>query len=251
MQNRKRIWQGQHTIFSVANMMQTKVLLVEDEPVLAEIVRESLQSRGFIVLHTVSAIEANTLYRKHQPNILILDVMLPDGDGFSVAKQVRNTDVDTPIIFLTSRSLPQDVVEGFESGGNDYLKKPFSMEELIVRMKALLNKNRLAVNISPGNKTTKLGDFNFQYPQGILTLANNKRVLTTREAEILQMLIINRNLILSRQTLLLTFWDNDDYFSGRSLDVFITKLRKYLKADPMVSILNIRGQGYKLVCGLE
>ncbi|MES2275642.1 MAG: response regulator transcription factor [Bacteroidota bacterium] len=230
-------------------MMQQHVLLVEDEPVLAEIIRESLQSRGFVVTHTPSAIEAMVLYARHQHDIMILDVMLPDGDGFAIAKQIRNTDVDTPIIFLTSRSLPQDVVEGFESGGNDYLKKPFSLEELIIRMKALMSKNRLAVSINTGTKNTRLGDYTFQYPKGILSYAGNQRALTTRESEILQLLIVNRNLVLSRNTLLMTFWGNDDYFSGRSLDVFITKLRKYLKGDPSVGILNIRGQGYKLICG--
>jgi len=227
--------------------MEKKVLLVEDEPVLAEIIRDSLQSRGFRVMHTVSAIEALTLYADQKPDIMILDVMLPDGDGFAIAKQIRYTDIDTPIIFLTSRSLPQDVVEGFESGGNDYLKKPFSLEELIIRMKALMSCNRLAIAINGALKNTRLGDYVFEYPKGLLRLGGNCRVLTTRESEILQMLIVNRNQVLSRSTLLMTFWGNDDYFSGRSLDVFITKLRKYLKDDPSVSILNIRGQGYKLI----
>jgi DNA-binding response OmpR family regulator len=232
-------------------MIQQHVLLVEDEPVLAEIIRESLQSRGFVITHTPSAIEAMTLYARQSYDIVILDVMLPDGNGFAMAKQIRNSDIATPIIFLTSRSLPQDVVEGFESGGNDYLKKPFSLEELIIRMKALMNSNRLAININTGSKNTQLGDYIFQYPKGILSYAGNQRELTTRECEILQMLIVNRNQVLSRNTLLMAFWDNDDYFSGRSLDVFITKLRKYLKNDPSVSILNIRGQGYKLICTID
>jgi DNA-binding response OmpR family regulator len=232
-------------------MIQQHVLLVEDEPVLAEIIRESLQTRGFMVTHTTSATEAVTLYVQQSYDIIILDVMLPDGDGFAIAKQIRNNDVDTPIIFLTSRSLPQDVVEGFESGGNDYLKKPFSLEELIIRMKALLNKNRLAITINTDSKNTRIGDYTFQYPKGIISYAGNQRELTTRESEILQMLIVNRNQVLSRNTLLMAFWENDDYFSSRSLDVFITKLRKYLKDDPSVSILNIRGKGYKLICTID
>ncbi|SDE14442.1 DNA-binding response regulator, OmpR family, contains REC and winged-helix (wHTH) domain [Mucilaginibacter pineti] len=232
-------------------MIQQHVLLVEDEPVLAEIIRESLQSRGFVITHTPSAIEAMVLYTRQSYDILILDVMLPDGNGFAIAKQIRNSDIATPIIFLTSRSLPQDVVEGFESGGNDYLKKPFSLEELIIRMKALMNSNRLAINMNTGSKNSRLGDYTFQYPKGILSYAGNQHELTTRECEILQMLIVNRNQMLSRSTLLMTFWDNTDYFSGRSLDVFITKLRKYLKNDPSVSILNIRGQGYKLICTID
>lgn len=232
-------------------MTQQHVLLVEDEPVLAEIIRESLQTRGFVITHTPSAVEAAVLYTQQSFDIVILDVMLPDGDGFAIAKRIRNNDVDTPIIFLTSRSRPQDVVEGFESGGNDYLKKPFSLEELIIRMKALMNKNRLVIKVNTGSQNTRLGDYTFQYPKGILSYAGNQRELTTREGEILQMLIANRNQILSRNTLLKTFWDNDDYFSGRSLDVFMTKLRKYLKNDPSVSILNIRGQGYKLICTID
>ncbi|MES2061159.1 MAG: response regulator transcription factor [Bacteroidota bacterium] len=232
-------------------MTAKKVLLVEDELVLAEIIRESLQSRGFTVMHTPFAKDALQLYHEYPPDIVILDVMLPDGDGFSIAKQIRNTDVDTPVIFLTSRSLAQDVVEGFESGGNDYLKKPFSLEELIVRMKALLSKNRLAISVTPDSQNVRIGHYRFQYPKGILSFSGNERLLTNRESEILQMLILNRNQILSRQTLLLTFWNNDDYFSGRSLDVFMAKLRKYLKNDPSVSILNIRGQGYKLICTIN
>ena len=228
-------------------MTSTRVLLIEDELVLAEIIRESLQSRGFVVIHSSTIKDAMQLYIEQNPEIIILDVMLPDGDGFDFARKIRNADIDTPIIFLTSRSLPQDVVEGFESGGNDYLKKPFSLEELIIRMKALLNKNRLVINTNPDSRNTKIGDYLFQYPKGVLSFKGAQRALTTRESEILQLLILNRNQILSRQTLLSTFWGTDDYFSGRSLDVFITKLRNYLKHDPGVSILNIRGQGYKLI----
>ena len=227
--------------------MQQNILLVEDELVLAEIIRESLQSRGFAVMHTASAIEAAALYSRLSPDLIILDVMLPDGDGFMVAKQIRHINLDTPIIFLTSRSLPQDVVQGFESGGNDYLKKPFSLEELIVRMKALLSRNRLAISTKSDTENIRIGNYVFQYPKGVLSLADDHRVLTNRECEILQLLIINRNQVLSRNTLLTTFWDNNDYFSGRSLDVFITKLRKYLKGDPSINIINVRGQGYKLI----
>jgi DNA-binding response OmpR family regulator len=232
----------------VADMTQIKVLLTEDEPVLAEIITDSLIARGFNVFHTAFAQELLKKRNEYKPDIIVLDVMLPDGDGFSIAKQIRNTDIDTPIIFLTSRSLTQDVVEGFESGGNDYLKKPFSLEELIVRIKALISKNRLVINLNQGNGTIRIGNYEFQYPKGILTFGGTPRLLTTRECEILHLLIINRYQILSRQTLLNTFWNNDDYFSGRSLDVFITKLRNYLKKDNAISILNIRGQGYKLIC---
>jgi DNA-binding response OmpR family regulator len=228
-------------------MSEHLVLFVEDEPVLAEIVQESLQSRGYEVIQVGTVKEALNAYYAQRPDIIVLDVMLPDGDGFTVARQIRSVDIEVPVIFLTSKSLPQDVIEGFESGGNDYLKKPFSLEELIIRIKVLLNRNRLAVNLSPAAKTTALGDYQFQYPNGILTYMGKARTLTTRESEILQLLILNQNQLLDRNTILKKLWGDNDYFSGRSLDVFITKLRKYINADPSVSILNIRGQGYKLI----
>ena len=226
-------------------MISHKVLLVEDEPVLAEIVQESLQSRGFEVVYADTIAHAKGVYYDNKPDIIVLDVMLPDGSGFDFARQIRNVDTDLPVIFLTSRSLPQDVVEGFESGGNDYLKKPFSLEELIIRIRALLSKNRLVISQSVG--LTEIGRYRFYYPQGKLNFDGNSRTLTTRESEILNLLIINRNQLLNRDELLLNFWQNNDYFSSRSLDVFITKLRRYLKDDPSVSILNIRGRGYKLI----
>ncbi|NVM64643.1 DNA-binding response OmpR family regulator [Mucilaginibacter sp. SG538B] len=226
-------------------MISHKVLLVEDEPVLAEIVQESLQSRGFEVVYADTIARAKGVYYDNKPDIIVLDVMLPDGSGFDFARQIRNVDTDLPVIFLTSRSLPQDVVEGFESGGNDYLKKPFSLEELIIRIRALLSKNRLVISQNVG--LTEIGRYRFYYPQGELNFDGNSRTLTTRESEILNLLIMNRNQLLNRDELLLNFWQNNDYFSSRSLDVFITKLRRYLKDDPSVSILNIRGRGYKLI----
>jgi len=228
-------------------MTNKRILLVEDEQVLAEIVRESLQSRGFVVDHITTVKEALENYYRNLPDIIVLDVMLTDGDGFTFARQIRNIDLRVPIIFLTSRSQAQDVVEGFESGGNDYLKKPFSIEELIVRIRALLSRNGLIIKSDDAVKTSRLGKYEFEYPNGILSFFESKRTLTTRESEILQILLINKNRAVDRKTILINFWGNDDYFSGRSLDVFITKLRRYLKEDPAVSILNIRGQGYKLI----
>lgn len=226
----------------------SKILLAEDEPALAEIVKETLVLKGFEVVHAQTASDTISKYHTGKPDILVLDVMLPDGDGFSISKQVRQTDTLTPIIFLTSKSLPHDVVTGFESGGNDYLKKPFSIEELVIRIKALLSQNRLVFKPEEKEKQAiKIGLFQFYYPEGILVLAGIQKVLTNREAEILQMLLLNRNNMLERNTILNILWNNNDYFSGRSLDVFIAKLRKYLKDDPSVFIISIRGQGYKLI----
>lgn len=229
-------------------MKKAIVLLVEDEAALAEIVSESLQYKGFEVIHASDATSAFKHYYTAKPDIIVLDVMLPDGDGFEMATQIRSTDIETPILFLTSRSRPEDVVNGFEKGGNDYLKKPFSLAELIVRIQALLTKNRLLIKRETElQQTIEIGKYNFFYPTGILSQSGISRTLTSREAEILQILVLNKNQMLERKTLLMKLWGNDDYFSGRSLDVFISKLRKYLSADASVMLINIRGKGYKLV----
>jgi DNA-binding response OmpR family regulator len=228
--------------------MKTTVLLVEDEPALAEIVNESLQSKGFTVIHAPTAAAAFKEYYSAKPDIIVLDVMLPDGDGFDIASTIRVTDIETPILFLTSRSRPEDVVNGFEKGGNDYLKKPFSLSELIVRIQTLLTKNRLLIKKEVETQAAiEIGRYTFHYPVGVLSLDGTNRTLTSREAEILQILVLNKNQMLDRKALLMKLWGNDDYFSGRSLDVFISKLRKYLSADVSVIIINIRGKGYKLV----
>ncbi|MDE1192360.1 MAG: response regulator transcription factor [Arachidicoccus sp.] len=229
-------------------MKQDVVLFIEDELALAEIVRESLADRGFQINHAKTLSEANRLYFQAKPDIIVADIMLPDGDGFEFVKQIRKADLETPVIFLTSRSRPEDVVAGFETGGNDYLKKPFSMAELIVRMKALLNKNNLNRNKqTPLKNSFKLGSFTFYYPSGLLERNEIKRQLTSREADLLYMLLTNSNAYISRDELLNKLWGSTDYFSSRSLDVFISKLRKYLKTEPQLMIINVRGKGYKFV----
>jgi DNA-binding response OmpR family regulator len=228
-------------------MKGVKILFVEDEPALAEIVKESLESKEFTVFHATTVASGLLAHKAEAYDILILDVMLPDGDGFSMLKKIRNTDRTTPAIFLTSKSLPSDVVNGFESGANDYLKKPFSMDELVIRIRALLGMVNLKSFETHKRGVFPIGEFSFHYPEGLLVYKGSKKQLTFREAEILNMLRIQQEKIISRKELLLTHWENDDYFSGRSLDVFITKLRKYLKEDPSVAILNFRGQGYKLI----
>lgn len=228
-----------------------KVLLLEDEAVLAEIVCESLQVKGFEVQSANSIAKAKNVYAVFKPDILVIDVMLPDGNGFDFASFIRRENVQVPIIFLTSRSKVEDVVHGFEIGGNDYLKKPFSMAELIVRMKSLLSKNiagSAIKEVAGASYKIQLGKFLFTYPSGVLSSANSKRTLSSREADILHLLVQHKNNIIERKELLLRLWGNDDYFSGRSLDVFISKLRNYLKADNSLSIINVRSKGYRLVC---
>jgi DNA-binding response OmpR family regulator len=225
-----------------------KILFTEDEPALAEIVKETLVYKGFDVYHSSSAKETIIAYQKIQPDIIVLDVMLPDGDGFSIAKHIRKYDTCTPIIFLTSKSFPSDVVTGFESGGNDYLKKPFSMEELAIRIQALLSTNRLVRMSEAGSKNiVSVGKYVFKYPEGVLTLGKQTQLLTGREAEILHMLVINQGKLVERNLILNNIWDSNDYFSSRSLDVFITKLRNYLREDPSILLMTIRGKGYQLL----
>jgi len=231
-------------------MSKPLVLFIEDEAALAEIVSESLADKGFQVNHAKTLAAASRYYHQSKPDIIVADVMLPDGDGFDFAKQIRKADLETPIIFLTSRSRPEDVVNGFETGGNDYLKKPFSMMELIVRVKALLNKNQLAAAKEINTKNVyQLGNYIFYYPSGMLEKDGTKLQLTSRESDLLYMLIANPNPYISRTELLQKLWGSTDYFSSRSLDVFISKLRKYLKSEPQLMIINVRGKGYKFVQG--
>ncbi|MFD2918990.1 response regulator transcription factor [Terrimonas rubra] len=228
-------------------MSAEKVLFIEDEPALAEIVKESLEAKGFEVCHAPTVSRAMLLYRQHNPDIIIADVMLPDGSGFDFIQELRKADAYTPVIFLTSRSQTDDVVKGFELGGNDYLKKPFSIAELVVRMKSLLRKENSAVIRSAEARVWVFGAFRFHYPAGELLYGKQKKQLTSREADLLQLLLLNRNEALQRNYLLQTLWGNTDYFSGRSLDVFISKIRKYLSTDSSVKIINVRGIGYKMI----
>lgn len=225
---------------------KSKILFVEDELSLAEIVKETLELKGFEVLHVTNVVDAQIVQKKNPADIFVFDVMLPDGDGFSLLKKLRQS-YTTPALFLTSKSLPTDVVTGFESGANDYLKKPFSIEELVVRIKFLLGQVQIAPKEST-KYTQSVGDYLFHYPIGILEYKGKSQKLTNRESEILHKFITHKGVLVKREDLLNEYWGNDDYFSGRSLDVFVTKLRKYLKDDPSIAILNFRGQGYKMIC---
>ncbi|MEM7483761.1 MAG: response regulator transcription factor [Bacteroidota bacterium] len=221
-----------------------KILLAEDEPALGKIVKESLETRNFSVLFCENGETALKLYLSEKPKLLVLDVMMPKKDGFTLAKEIRAQDKEIPILFLTAKSQTKDVVEGFELGGNDYLKKPFSMEELIVRIHALLNRN----NLKRAKKDIPIGNYSFNRTKQKLTLQNETIPLTHRESELLFHLSETRNEVLNRSLILNKIWGNDDFFNARSMDVFITKLRKKLQKDPNVQIVNIRGYGYKLIC---
>ncbi|MEM6543126.1 MAG: response regulator transcription factor, partial [Bacteroidota bacterium] len=214
------------------------------EPALGQIVKESLETRNFKVILCDNGETAYQTYQKHEPELLVLDVMMPKKDGFTLAKQIREEDPNIPIIFLTAKSQTKDVVNGFELGGNDYLKKPFSMEELIVRIHALLD--RAQKKQRP--ESISIGQYIFNYTKQRLVWNGQGQHLTHREAELLFHLYRKRNEILDRSHVLKKLWGDDDFFSARSMDVFITKLRKKLAKDPAVQIVNVRGYGYKLIC---
>ena len=220
-----------------------KILLAEDEPSLGQIIKESLETRNFEVLLCTNGEEALQVYKAENPLLLVLDVMMPKKDGFTLAKEIRAENPTIPIIFLTAKSQTEDVVKGFSVGGNDYLKKPFSMEELIVRINALLKRNLLELDTEAIN----IGEFIFNLKKQTLQINSITETLTHREAHLLYYLIKNKNQVLERSFILKKLWGDDDFFNARSMDVFITKLRKKLKGDAAIQIINVRGYGYKLI----
>jgi DNA-binding response OmpR family regulator len=220
-----------------------KILLAEDEPSLGQIIKESLETRNFEVLLCPNGEQAYKTYKSENPLLLVLDVMMPRKDGFTLAKEIRQENSNIPIIFLTAKSQTDDVVEGFNIGGNDYLKKPFSMEELIVRINALLKRSKNENDIGP----ITIGKFIFDLKKQTLQINKKTETLTHREAHLLFHLIRNKDQVLERSVILKKLWGDDDFFNSRSMDVFITKLRKKLKTDPAIQIINVRGYGYKLI----
>jgi DNA-binding response OmpR family regulator len=230
-------------------MAKTKILLVEDEVFLGQIVKESFETRGFEVDHFTDGEKGLEGFKSIDPDICVLDVMLPMMDGFSLAKEIKKLNPSKPIIFLTAKSMTEDVIEGFSIGADDYVRKPFSMEELIMRVKAVLGRNANAekkVEVEQV-KEYQIGQYNF-FP--IKQELHNQAVvkkLTSRESELLRMLCESKNSLVERDVILKQLWGDDSFFNARSMDVFITKLRKYLKDDKEVEVINVRGRGYKLI----
>lgn len=229
-------------------MSTTKILYVEDELFLGKIVRESLESRGFEVIMESDGAKVLDLFKKNKPDICVLDVMLPNKDGFEIADQIREIDKKVPIIFLTAKTQTEDVVKGFSLGGNDYIRKPFSMEELIVRIQSLL-RNKGDNSSKPAADTVTIGNYNFQLNRQVLSKDNDERKLSYRESELLKLLYENRDKIIDRKDILNMLWGNDSFFNSRNLDVYITKLRSYLREDPSLEIITIKGIGYRFVAG--
>ena len=223
--------------------MNHNILLAEDESSLGLIIKESLENRNFTVTLCENGEIALNTFKKNIFDALVLDIMMPKKDGFTLAEEIRQLNKEIPILFLTAKSQTEDVVRGFKIGCNDYIKKPFSIEELIVRIISLTNRNQ---EIS---KKTTLTIGKYEFNTESQTLKHNDKIfkLTNREASLLELLVQNKGEIINRETILNIVWDNNDFFSGRSMDVFITKLRKKLNLDPNVEIINSRGRGYKLI----
>lgn len=228
--------------------MSITVLYVEDELFLGKIVKESLQSRGFAVRMESDGEKVFSLFKEIKPDVCVLDVMLPNKDGFEIAEEIRSVDMHVPILFLTAKAQTDDVVRGFTLGGNDYIRKPFSMEELIVRIENVLRKNGVTKKAAAAD-LIQLGKYLFYSNRQVLVNGTEEKKLSYREAELLKVLYESRDGIIDRKDILNLLWGNDSFFNSRNLDVYITKLRGYLKSDDNLEILTIKGIGYRFVMG--
>ena len=225
---------------------KTRILLCEDDESLGMLLREYLQAKGYDAELCNDGEAGYRAFVKDPADICVLDVMMPKKDGFSLARDIKQTSPDTPIVFLTAKTLKEDVFEGFKIGADDYITKPFSMEELTLRIEAIMR--RVHIKKQSDLDVFKMGGFTYEVKKQLLTLPGGEvKKLTTKESELLVLLYQHANDVLQRDFALKTIWVDDNYFNARSMDVYITKLRKHLKDDPNVEIINVHGKGYKLV----
>jgi DNA-binding response OmpR family regulator len=222
--------------------MSRKILLVEDDPSLGFVIRDGLSARGFDVTWCADGVAGFRAFQGGSFDLCLLDVMLPHKDGFSLAQDIRHSNPAIPILFITAKSMLEDKISGFTAGGDDYLVKPFSMEELVLRMEVFLRRTMPA----SAEEVISIGAYRFDPRNLTLHHVSGDKVLTQKEAEVLALLSRHRDRVLKREEILKSVWGNDDYFLGRSLDVFISKLRKYLKEDPSLEIVNYHGVGFRL-----
>jgi DNA-binding response OmpR family regulator len=230
-------------------MDKTRILYAEDEVFLGKIVKESLESRGYEVLMETDGANVFQTFERNKPDVCVLDIMLPNKDGFSIAENIREINMNVPIIFLTAKTQTTDLVKGFSIGGNDYIRKPFSMEELIVRIDH-------AVRLGAGKKTDeaaddtwKMGKYRFHPVRQTLIFGSDERKLSFRENELLKILYQNKDIVIDRKDILNLLWGSDSFFNSRNLDVYINRLRNYLKQDERLEIITIKGIGYRFVTG--
>jgi DNA-binding response OmpR family regulator len=229
--------------------IKTRILLAEDDENLGSLLQEYLQAKNFETDWVVNGDKAFRYFEQYHYDICIFDVMMPVKDGFSLATDVRVMNSKIPIIFLTAKSMKDDVLEGFSRGADDYITKPFSMEELLFRIEAILRRTK--GKKGEEKQIWKIGKFSFDVKKQELSIDESIQKLTTKETDLLKLLCNNMNEVLERNFALKAIWIDDNYFNARSMDVYITKLRKYLKDDPRVQIINVHGKGYKLVVDEE
>ena len=222
-----------------------RILLCEDDENLGMLLREYLQAKGYSAELYPDGVAGYKAFLKNKYDLVVTDVMMPKKDGFSLVSEIRQANAEIPVIFLTAKTMKEDILEGFKLGGDDYITKPFSMEELTLRIEAILRRVRGKRNKE--STVYKIGRFTFDTQKQILSIGDKQTKLTTKESELLALLCAHANEILQRDFALKTIWIDDNYFNARSMDVYITKLRKHLKADDSIEIINIHGKGYKLI----
>jgi DNA-binding response OmpR family regulator len=224
-----------------------QVLLAEDDKNLGSVLKSYLDAKGYPTTLAVNGQEAFDLFRKDQYNFCIIDVMMPIKDGFTLAKEIREIDKKIPMLFLTAKSMQEDKLKGFELGADDYITKPFSMEELLMRMRAIIRRTTESKTMQASRTFYEIGKLSFDYNRQLLKSGDEEQKLTSKESELLKMLCDHINEVLDRSIALKKIWNDDSYFNARSMDVYVTKLRKYLKADPDIELINVHGVGFKLV----
>lgn len=225
-------------------MEKVKILLVEDDPNLGFIIKDNLTDKGYQVTHCVNGLDAERIIYKEKFDLYLLDVMMPKKDGFTLAQEIREKKDNTPIIFLTAREMQEDKLKGFTVGGDDYITKPFNFDELVMRMEAILKRTKSA---EPEQKEFAIGKYILKVDELKLFKGDEITSLTKKEAALLEYLAKFANQPVKREDMLVKIWKDDSYFAGRSMDVYITKLRKYLKDDPTIEIQNVHGVGFKLM----
>ncbi len=225
---------------------KANILLVEDDKNLGFVLNDFLSMSGYHVEHAENGEQGFEVFKNGKFDLCILDVMMPVKDGFTLAQDIRTINENVPIIFLTAKTLSEDKIKGFKIGADDYITKPFSTEELNLRIDAILRRTRLSMLTADTSATYEIGNYSFDYSNQLLKGPDTERRLTKKEAEVLRLLCINKNKILRREIALKLIWGEDDYFMGRSMDVYITKLRKFLSNDPRVNITNIHRTGFML-----
>lgn len=232
-------------------MPQQKILLVEDDRNFGDVLRSYLEMHQYDVTLATDGEAGYDTYKNGKYDLCILDVMMPKKDGFTLAREIKEDNADVPVIFLTAKSLKEDVIDGFKIGADDYITKPFNSEELLYRVQAVLKRTTIPANPDSDKKEFTIGNFIFNYPLRILTFdpegEKEKDKLSPKEAHLLRLFCLHKNNVLSRSEALVEIWEEDNYFTARSMDVFVTKLRKYLKKDDNLEIVNIHGNGFRLI----